>query len=57
MSLDGTESSVATADYLDKMLTKQAEIVLFHVKAEAPEVFRDLRVDPVNENEDYPLIV
>ena len=43
--------------YLGKVLSKQAEIVLFHVMAEAPEAFRDVSADPSTEKENYPLSV
>jgi nucleotide-binding universal stress UspA family protein len=57
MAIDGSERSFATSVYLGKMLSKQAKIVLFHVKAAAPEAFRDLSADPLTENKNYPLSV
>jgi len=57
MAIDGSERSFAASVYLGKMLSKQAEIVLFHVMAEAPEAFRDVSADPLSEKEKYPLSI
>ena len=35
----------AASDYLGRVLSKHAEIVLFHVMAEAPEAFIDVSID------------
>jgi hypothetical protein len=39
------------------VLSKQAEIVLFHVMAEAPDAFRDVSADPLIEKENCPLSI
>ena len=57
VGIDGSERSFAASVYLGKVLSKQAEIVLFHVMAEAPEAFRDVSADPLTEKENYPLSV
>ena len=57
VSIDGSARSFAASVYLGKMLSKQAEIVLFHVMAEAPEAFKDVSADPLTEKENYPLSV
>lgn len=57
MAIDGSEQSFAAACYLGKVISKQSEIVLFHVAAELPEAFSDLDVDPLIEKENYPLSV
>jgi len=57
IAIDGSERSFSASVYLGKMLSKQAEIVLFHVMAEAPEAFRDVSAAPLIENENYPLSV
>ena len=57
VGIDGSEQSFAASVYLGKVLSKQAEIVLFHVMAEAPEAFRDVSADPLTEKENYPLSV
>lgn len=54
MAIDGSERSFAASVYLGKMLSKQAEIVFFHVMVEAPEAFRDVSADPLSEKENYP---
>jgi nucleotide-binding universal stress UspA family protein len=56
-AIDGSERSFAASVYLGKVLSKLAEIVLFHVMAEAPEAFRDVSADPSTEKENYPLSV
>ena len=57
MAIDGSERSFAASVYLGKVLSKQAKIVVFHVRAEAPEAFRDVSADPLTEKENYPLSV
>jgi len=57
VAIDGSARSYAALAYLGKLFSKQAEIVLFHVKAEAPEVFSDVRADPLSEKEKYPLSI
>ena len=57
MTIDGSERSFDASVYLGKMLSKQAEIVLFHVMAEAPDAFRDISADPLIEKENYPLSI
>ncbi|MGV7223817.1 MAG: universal stress protein [Nitrospinales bacterium] len=57
LAIDGSERSFAAAVYIGKVLAKQAEIVLFHVMAEAPEAFRDVSADPLAEKENYPLSI
>ena len=57
LAIDGSERSFGASDYLGKVLSKQVEIVLYHVMAEAPEAFRDVSVDPLAEKENYPLSV
>jgi len=57
MAIDGSEQAFAAACYLGKVISKQSEIVLFHVVAEAPEAFSDLSADPLAERENYPLSV
>ena len=57
MAIDGSERSFTASVYLGNVLSKQAEIVLFHVMADAPEAFRDVSVDPLAEKENYPLSV
>jgi nucleotide-binding universal stress UspA family protein len=57
LAIDGSDRSFAAARYLGKMISKQSEIVLFHVMAQAPEVFSDLGADPLAENDNYPLTV
>lgn len=49
MAIDGSERSFAASVYLGKMLSEQAEGVLLHVMAEAPEAFRDVSTDPLSE--------
>jgi nucleotide-binding universal stress UspA family protein len=55
LAIDGSERSFTASVYLGKVLSKQAEIVLFHVMTEAPETFRDVGTDSVIEKENYPL--
>ena len=55
MAIDGSEQSFAASVYLGKVISKQAEIVLFHVPAEAPETFRDVSADMIDGKENYPL--
>jgi nucleotide-binding universal stress UspA family protein len=55
LAIDGSERSFTASVYLGKVLSKQAEIVLFHVMTEAPETFRDVGTDSVFEKENYPL--
>ena len=57
LALDGSERSFTASVYLGEVLSRQAEIVLFHVMAEAPEAFRDVSADPLTEKENYPLSV
>ena len=57
LAIDGSERSFAAAVYIGKVLAKQAEIVLFHVMAGAPEAFRDVSADPLAEKENYPLSI
>jgi len=57
VAIYGSARSFAASVYLGKMLSKQAEIVLFHVMAEAPEAFKDVSADPLTEKENYPLSV
>jgi nucleotide-binding universal stress UspA family protein len=57
MATDGSERSFDASVYLGKMLSKQAEIVLFHVMTEAPDAFRDVSADPLTEQENYPLSI
>jgi hypothetical protein len=57
MTIDGSERSFDASVYLGKMLSKQAEIVLFHVMAEVPDAFRDVSADPLTEKENYPLSI
>ena len=57
IAIDGSERSFAASVYLGKVLSKQAEIFLFHVMAEAPEAFRDVSADLLTEKENYPLSV
>jgi nucleotide-binding universal stress UspA family protein len=55
VAIDGSARSYAALAYLGKLLSKQVEIVLFHIMAEAPESLRDLSPDPSNEKDSYPL--
>ena len=55
MAIDGSERSFAASVYLGKVFSKQAEVVLFHVMAEAPDAFRDVSADPLTVKENYPL--
>ena len=57
LAIDGSERSFTASVYLGKVLSKQAEIVLFHVIAEAPEAFRDVSADLLTEKENYPLSI
>jgi nucleotide-binding universal stress UspA family protein len=57
LAIDGSERSFAASVYLCNVLSRQAEIVLFHVMAEAPEAFRDVSANPSAEKENYPLSV
>ena len=57
LAIDGSERSFAAAVYIGKVLAKQAEIVLFHVMAGAPEAFRDVSANPLAEKENYPLSI
>lgn len=56
-AIDGSERSFAASVYLGNVLSKLAEIVLFHVMAETPEAFRDVSADPLTEKENYPLSI
>jgi nucleotide-binding universal stress UspA family protein len=55
VAIDGSARSYAALAYLGKLFSKQVEIVLFHIMAEAPESLRDLSPDPSYEKESYPL--
>jgi hypothetical protein len=57
MAIDGSEQSFSESCYLGKVLSKQSEIVLFHVVAEVPEAFSDVSADPLTEKENFPLSV
>jgi nucleotide-binding universal stress UspA family protein len=57
LAIDGSDRSFAAARYLGQVISKQSEIVLFHVMVEAPEAFRDLGTDPLTEMENYPITV
>lgn len=57
LTMDGSERSFAASVYIGRMHSKQAKIVLFHVRAEAPDAFRDVSADPLTEKENYPLSV
>lgn len=57
LAIDGSDRSFAAASYLGKVISKQSEIVLFHVVAEVPEAFSDLDADPLTEKENFPLSV
>jgi len=45
LAIDGSDRSFAAVSYLGKVISKQSEIVLFHVVAEEPEAFSDLDAD------------
>ena len=47
VAIDGSARSYAALVYLGKLFSKQVEIVLFHIMAEAPEAFRDVSADPL----------
>ena len=51
VAIDGSARSYAALVYLGKLFSKQVEIVLFHIMAEAPESLRDLSPDPSYEKE------
>jgi nucleotide-binding universal stress UspA family protein len=55
LAIDGSERSYTASVYLGKVFSKKAEIVLFHVMAEAPDAFRDVSADPLTVKENYPL--
>jgi nucleotide-binding universal stress UspA family protein len=55
LALDGSEQSCTSVRYVGRVFSKQTEVVLFHVKAEVPEAFRDLAVDPSTGKKEYPL--
>ena len=55
VAIDGSARSYAALAYLGKLLSKQVEIVLFHIMAEAPEPLRELSPDPSYEKESYSL--
>jgi nucleotide-binding universal stress UspA family protein len=55
IALDGSESSFAAVRYTSQVLSKQSEVVLFHVEAEVPETIRDQNMDPLAISEEYPL--
>lgn len=57
MAIDGSDRSLAASAYIGKVLSKQAEVVLFHVMAEIPETFRDLNAESLAEKENFPLNV
>ncbi len=55
LAVDGSEQSLIAVRYIGRIISKQAQIVLFHVMGEAPESFRDLNADPVDGGQEYPL--
>ena len=55
MALDGSDPSLTAARYISRVISKQFEVVLFHVEAEVPEAFRDMNVDPATGQQEYPL--
>ena len=55
VAIDGSSRSYAALAYLGKLFSKQVEIVLFHIMAEAPASLRDLSPDLSYEKERYPL--
>jgi len=57
LAIDGSGRSLDAAGYLGKVVSKQAQIVLFHVMAEWPEAFRDVSLASLTGTEDYPLSV
>jgi nucleotide-binding universal stress UspA family protein len=55
LALDGSEQSLIAVNYISRVISKQAKIVLLHVMGEIPETFRDMNVDPYSGKEEYPL--
>jgi nucleotide-binding universal stress UspA family protein len=57
LAIDGSEQSLITVRYIGRVISKQAQIVLFHVMGEVPEAFRDVNADPFTGKEEYPLSI
>lgn len=55
LALDGSEQSCTAVGYVGRVFSKQSAVVLFHVEAEVPDVFRDLAVDRSTGKLEYPL--
>jgi nucleotide-binding universal stress UspA family protein len=57
LAIDGSEQSLITVRYIGRVISKQAQLVLFHVMGEVPEAFRDINIDPSISKVKYPLHV
>jgi nucleotide-binding universal stress UspA family protein len=57
LAIDGSEQSLITVRYIGRVISKQAQMVLFRVMGEAPEAFRDMNIDPSASKVEYPLYV
>jgi nucleotide-binding universal stress UspA family protein len=57
LAFDGSKGSFTAADYLGKVISKQSEIVLFHVMPKLPEAFKDVSSDSLSKQDEYPLDV
>jgi len=45
LAVDGSEQSLSAVRYVGRVFNKNAEIVLFHVGSDIPEVFKDMNID------------
>jgi len=57
LAIDGSEQSLIAVRYVCRVISKQAQMVLFHVMGEVPESFRDMNIDPSASKVKYPLHV
>jgi len=52
IGLDGSDQSLVVVRYIGRVIAPPTRIVLFHVRSQIPEAFKDLAVDPSVADED-----
>ena len=55
LAIDGSEQSLVAVRYIGRVISKKAQMILFHIMGEVPEAFRDMNIDPSATEVKLPL--
>jgi nucleotide-binding universal stress UspA family protein len=55
LAVDGADASLNAVRHIGRVFSKQQQIVLFHVKPDVPEAFKDLRGEDFINKQQFPI--